>query len=419
MTAPLKPQAEGTTKLNLNQSVSEMMPSYYVAQLQAVLDSIDFFVVLLDPEYKILAFNQQAAVEQCNKKLEKLQVGQSGLELVSATHLEKFKQNFQAALSGQTLKVERTTQTATNDPKWWEFSYKLIRMENGNIIGVSLTLEDITRRELAEERLQHSFATNRALLNALPDLMFRISGEGTFLNWKAGREVNLGFIPGEFIGKRVDEMWPVEVAIQAHHCIEQALRTGETQQMEFSLTHNDNTEPHWYEARYAVSSEHEVIAIIRDISENKTRLNALKMRAIQQSTVAGLSQSALLGTEPGALMDSMVNLTAITLNIDFSAILEYLPDQSGFIYRAGSNWIWDKAELIGQIRPLEDAIPRRDFTYHSSQSTDIETFYAAIAGPRNGTERTKVALYFYDFARVSYSAQYNPGLGGIARNLQP
>lgn len=133
---------------------------------------------------------------------------------------------------------------------------------------------DVSNHRFAEEALLRSAATNRALLNAIPDLMFRIDRDGTFVNYKAPKESDLFIPPNEFLGKKINEVMPKEAVPTALQCVEQALKTGEVQVFEYQFPRHGSTS-HW-EARFAVSGDNEVMAIVRNITERKQAEEELK-----------------------------------------------------------------------------------------------------------------------------------------------
>jgi signal transduction histidine kinase len=127
--------------------------------------------------------------------------------------------------------------------------------------------KEITERKRAEEALRSSIATNRALLNAIPDLMFRVSSDSRLVNFKAAKDNNPLLLEREFLGKNLYEVLPTEVAQPAIRYVQQALSSGEIQIFEYQLPLNGNMRD--YEARIVVSAENEVIAISRDITDRK------------------------------------------------------------------------------------------------------------------------------------------------------
>ncbi len=137
----------------------------------------------------------------------------------------------------------------------------------GDVYAICGISTDITERKQAEEALRSSLSTNRALINAMPDLLFRISGDGTYVNYKASKDYDLLLPPAEFLGKKVDEVMPPEVAKPLMHCVEQALATQEVQIFEYQMVRWEQL--HYYEARIVVSAEDEVMAIVRDITDRK------------------------------------------------------------------------------------------------------------------------------------------------------
>lgn len=118
-----------------------------------------------------------------------------------------------------------------------------------------------------EQRLRDLEAHNRALLDAIPDLMFRITRDGIFVAYKAERDDELAAPPDVFLGKRIHDVIPPDVAIPSMERIEQALNTGKVQTYEYTMTLPGG--PRSFEARYSRYDEHEVILLIRDVTQRK------------------------------------------------------------------------------------------------------------------------------------------------------
>ena len=134
--------------------------------------------------------------------------------------------------------------------------------------------QDITERIRAEDALRESEAHNRALLGAIPDMMFVIRRDGTLLDFKSSREVEPTRPPEEFLGKKVTETLPRELADRTLDYISRALGTKEVVHYEYELP--SSGERNLFEARMVASSEDQVICIVRDITERKRAEDALR-----------------------------------------------------------------------------------------------------------------------------------------------
>jgi PAS domain S-box-containing protein len=86
------------------------------------------------------------------------------------------------------------------------------------------------------------------------------------------------------------------------------------------------------------------VLVFRDITERKQAEEDLRARACQQALVAKLGQHALAGTDLSALMDEAATVIAHSLGVEYSKVLELLPDREIFLLRAGVGW---KEGLVG------------------------------------------------------------------------
>ncbi len=133
--------------------------------------------------------------------------------------------------------------------------------------GVSVYFLDITKYKQTEAALQQSEARNHAFLKVIPDLMFRLHRDGTYLDVSTRNEESLLLPLNEIIGKTIDDVLPPEIAQKSHYYLQQALATGNRQIYEYNLA--IATETRTYEARIFPSGCDEVLVIVRDMTERK------------------------------------------------------------------------------------------------------------------------------------------------------
>ena len=124
---------------------------------------------------------------------------------------------------------------------------------------------EIAERLQLEKTLRQSEALSRCIIDAIPDLILRITEDGTLLDRGHSRDIGLYLPRREATGSNISEVMPPEVSQQMLGAIAQAVQTNDTQVLEYSLPTDD--EMRHYEARIVASEEAGILAIIRDITE--------------------------------------------------------------------------------------------------------------------------------------------------------
>lgn len=85
-------------------------------------------------------------------------------------------------------------------------------------------------------------------------------------------------------------------------------------------------------------------AVRRELREMRVRYErkqasaAIRVRVTQQAAIAELGQEALQGISPDDLMNQTVDLVTKTLGVEYCEILEYMPENSTLLLRAGTGW---------------------------------------------------------------------------------
>jgi|CXWL01.1.fsa_nt_gi PAS domain S-box-containing protein len=122
-------------------------------------------------------------------------------------------------------------------------------------------------RKLAETALRESEAQNRALVSAIPDLIFLNRRDGLHLGFYASNPALL-FVPAEtFMNRKVREVLPRPVADMIMAAIARALDTGVVQELNYSLPARG--EQRHFETRVVRCTEDSAISIVRDITDKK------------------------------------------------------------------------------------------------------------------------------------------------------
>lgn len=200
---------------------------------------------------------------------------------------------------------------------WVLLNVSLVRDVNGAPWYFVSQIQDITERKQAEQSLQTSEATNRALLNAIPDLMFRISRAGTFLEYNVNHQNGLMLPPSEFVGKNLGDLFPAALVQETLAHIERALQTGDVQVFEYDLPVDDRS--HSWEARVGVCGPEEVLVIVRNITKRKQAEAALKQqRDFAQQVLNTMGQGLTIADAEGCFE---------YVNPAYARMLGYSPDE--------------------------------------------------------------------------------------------
>ncbi len=138
--------------------------------------------------------------------------------------------------------------------------------------AAAASIGELVRHAHARAAVDETNAKNRALLAAIPDLIFQLDREGTLLGFHAGDYGEIAPALEAMVGRNVvaevgDEWIPRRVRERLLVYVERALTTGAPQVFEQTVSVDQRVQD--FEVRLVVSTESAVLGMLRDVTEHK------------------------------------------------------------------------------------------------------------------------------------------------------
>ncbi|MFN8378833.1 MAG: PAS domain S-box protein [Anaerolineae bacterium] len=192
---------------------------------------------------------------------------------------------------------------------WTEVMTTLVRDERGVpcLLGVT---RDISERKKAEDALQSSLEREHAILKGIPDLMFRLDADGTFLDYSAPSDDELAFSPNDFLGKSIHQLFPSDMAQPFMEAVTSALREKQPQRLEYQMQILGRTVD--YECRDVPLSDGTVLSIIRDITERKQAVERINRLNRTLAMISEVNEAVARIRQPAKLFERTCQIAAET-----------------------------------------------------------------------------------------------------------
>ncbi|MGZ7079183.1 MAG: PAS domain S-box protein, partial [Thermoanaerobaculia bacterium] len=237
---------------------------------------------------------------------------------------------------------------------------------DAGIISVS---HDLAAQKKSEEVLRRSEARYRALVSAIPDVIFRFDSEGRYIDY-AGPESLLIIPKAQFIGRRIRDILPPSVSEPVEKAIRLSLESGFPTPVEYEM--EVRGERRTFETIIAPNGPSEVVAVRRDVTDRKRVREALdrllidlekrvedRTRDLTRVNDMLVEQIARRESAEEALRSSYARLQTL-IDATPAAIVEISRDGTVLSWseEAERMFGWTAAEVIGRSNPVvpEDRI---------------------------------------------------------------
>ncbi len=155
-----------------------------------------------------------------------------------------------------------------------------------------LFLRDISDVATIYHKIKDSEEKSLAMLKAMPDLVFRLSIDGKFLDVHSNSLSDLFIPPEHFIGKNIKDVLPPEIAELSLINFKSAWENRKVLSYEYSLEMYGKLE--FFEARVSpISNTNEVVSIIRNVTKREILQKAIQEKENLFKTIAYHSKDVI------------------------------------------------------------------------------------------------------------------------------
>lgn len=357
------------------------------ASLRALFDNTQDALLLIDCDYRLIAFNHEAS-ERTVRVLGITPYLGLDIRQAFAKQDPALPHDLGRGMSGETFRTERLTTRLDGSQYWVDVSINPVRDEHGRVLAVAFRSADITSRKELEEALRQGEARLKQILEAIPDAVALVDAHGKIGFVNSSDEAVLGYSPEALLRRSyLSIVHPEEIPRLATEVVRAAASRGK-QTLTLRALHADGREL-WLETSWVSLTDPQgrvVGAVLssRDVTERYRAEQALRREVGLRQELLKLTNE-LLGEELSEGFYQRLLSTALALVPGAQAGSLLMRDEDG-LYRFKAAIGYDLA-MLQTISLSEGELGCRDLVdpelvYHKHQHPAPEKLRVLEEGGR-------------------------------------
>ncbi len=337
---------------------SKMLAHQYVLTdpLHQIFDAVDAISVQgYDENRRVIYWNKgsellygYSATEALGKKLEQLIIPKLMGEFVIAAHSDWINKGIEIP-AAELILCDKNGHDVN------VFSSHVLLTNQYNKKQMYCIDVDLTEIKLAQAQAVFKERMLEAAFEAIPDLFFLMTEDGTIIDYHASNKKNLYVAPSEFIGKSMVDILPDEVAGKFQTHIAKVLQQEGVVSFEYELSM-----PHgliYFEARISQLPEHnQVVTIVRDITEQHKTAEVIRHHAYFDTLTLLPNRFLALDRLSQMLNEAQRNnekIAVLFLDLD-----DFKKVNDSFGHDIGDKLLVEAAQRLNQVVRKEDTVGR-------------------------------------------------------------